>query len=149
MRVSLRFLIVWLMAVALPLQALASVTMLHCGPSHERMQVAEARIVPDSLSPHAHGPGLAAASHGHHGAAVSAEPAASLSDAAGQPEKLADPGKFKCSACAACCSTGALPSPALAVPSPAVSPTVFFALVPSVSAVAAAGPDRPPRIILT
>lgn len=147
MRSSLRLLIVWLMAVALPLQALASATMLHCGPSHERMQGAKARAVPDALSPHAHGPSLAAASHDHHGVAVSAELAASLSDAAGQPEKFADPGKYKCSACAACCSIGALPSPALAVPSPAVSSTVFFAVVPTVAAFAAAGPDRPPRFV--
>jgi hypothetical protein len=144
MRLSLRLLIVWLMALALPLQALASVTMLHCGPSHERMQGARASVEADLLSPHAHG----SASHVHDGVAASAGHAGSLSGAAAQPEKPADPGKYKCSACAACCSIGALPSPALAVPAPAVSPTVFFAVVPTVGASAAAGPERPPRIVL-
>ena len=55
--------------------------------------------------------------------------------------------KQKCSACASCCSIGAILSPMLAVPAPAVTPTVFSAVVPTVSAFAADGPDRPPRIV--
>ncbi|MDP3819879.1 MAG: hypothetical protein Q8R33_00240 [Burkholderiales bacterium] len=148
MRRALRFLIVWLMAVALPLQALASVTMLHCGPSHERMQGARASVAADAVSPHANGPSLAAVSHDHDGGVVSAGHAASQSGDAAQSENPADPGQYKCSACASCCSIGALPSPALGVPSPAVAPTVFFAVVPTVGVFAAAGPDRPPRIVL-
>lgn len=148
MRFSLRFLIVWLMAVALPLQALASVTMLHCGPSHERMQGARSSVEADAVSSHVHGSSLAAAAHDHDAGVVSAGHAGSQSADAGQPEKRADPGQYKCSACAACCSIGALPSPALAVPSPAVAPTVFFAVIPTVDAFVAAGPERPPRIVL-
>lgn len=148
MRFSLRFLIVWLMAVALPLQALASATMLHCGPSHERMQGSRSSAGADALSPHVHGPSLAAASDDHDVVVASAGHAGSQSADAAQPDKRADPGQYKCSACAACCSIGALPSLALAVPSPAVAPTVFFAVVPTVGAFAAAGPERPPRIVL-
>lgn len=54
----------------------------------------------------------------------------------------------KCSACASCCSLGAMLSPMLAVPAPNFAPTVFATVVPTVGAFAADGPDRPPRIVL-
>lgn len=55
--------------------------------------------------------------------------------------------KHKCSACASCCSFGAILSAVPFVPAPVLSPTVFCTLVPSVDAFAADGPDRPPRTV--
>ena len=148
MRSSLRFLIVWLLALALPMQAFASATMLHCGPSHERMQAPHTGA--GMQAAHDHGPGASPRHHDDEATSVagSHEQALPAGDGAAQPGKRADLGKYKCSACASCCSMGALLSPVLAVPAASVAPTEFFALVPSVDAFAADGPDRPPRIIL-
>lgn len=74
------------------------------------------------------------------------EVVASVSSAA--PAKPGHSYKQKCSACASCCSFGAILSTVLTLPAPAPSPTVFSTVVPTVDAFAADGPDRPPRIVL-
>jgi hypothetical protein len=62
--------------------------------------------------------------------------------------KIAQADKQKCSACASCCSGGAILSTMLAIPALEIGPTVFIANVPRVDAFADSGPDRPPRILL-
>lgn len=56
--------------------------------------------------------------------------------------------KQKCSACASCCSLGAILTTVPVVPVTDSAPTVFAAVVPTVDAFAADGPDRPPRNVL-
>ena len=136
---------------------MAATAMMHCGPTHYGVQVAQpkAQELPDALqSAHAaHGHASHAAAHartaGHTG--QNATPL----DASGtaQPGKATDPVKVtkatyqKCSACASCCAGVALPSTAVMPPmiDPAREVTV---LLPSCAAsVVIDGPERPPRIL--
>ncbi len=128
-----RVLIVWLLALALPVQVLASATMLHCGPSHQRMHAVQLGTAPAASAHH---------DHAQHQAMAAAQPAGK------QGAPLADLGKYKCSACAACGSACGLPSSMPAVAVPQFGTTVFVALVPAVEAFAVDGPDRPPRNLL-
>jgi len=56
--------------------------------------------------------------------------------------------KQKCSACASCCSLGAILNTVPVIPVADSAPTVFATVMPTVDAFAADGPDRPPRNIL-
>jgi hypothetical protein len=133
MFLRLKFVLVWLIALALPVQALASATMLHCGPSHQRMHASQMGTAPHASAHH---------DHSQHQAAAAPQ------NDAGQPAPMADLGKYKCSACAACGSVCALPSSMLVIASPEFDATVFLAVVPAVEAFAVDGPDRPPRSVL-
>lgn len=64
------------------------------------------------------------------------------------PAKFMHADTHKCSACASCCSVGAILNTVLTVPAPELTPTVFSAVVTTVDAFATDGPDRPPRIVL-
>lgn len=129
----LKFVLVWLIAVALPVQALASATMLHCGPGHQRVHAAQMGMAPDVSAHHDHSQHQAASNPSHD---------------FGKTAPLADLGKYKCSACAACSSGCALPSSMLVIAAPEFGATVFLAVVPAVEAFAVDGPDRPPRSVL-
>jgi hypothetical protein len=99
MRPLFKSLLLWLLALALPVQALAAAGMQHCGTSHERMRGAPAAHA------HAHDGAAEEGAHEHHHAPA---PAAEATD------DHADPGAaaagFSCSACAACCIALALPA---------------------------------------
>lgn len=120
----LRFVFLWLLALALPMQGMASALMVHCGTSHQRMQL----HTPAAGSAHAH-------------------PTSAQDPHAAAPEVSADTGKVSCSACAVCCSVCALPSSALKLAAPEPSPTLFAAFVPAVEPFTAEGPERPPRCL--
>lgn len=147
MRVWLRLLTVWFIAIALPVQGIAGVTMVHCGPSHERMAVS-------ADEGHHKSAGRDAAVAHHHDAdgaademtAVSDHTASSPSEAKGaHPLQL---GKYKCSSCAACCAGAALPSAALQLPPAPVVATAFDGAVVTVDTFSSDGPERPPRTLL-
>ena len=127
-----RLLVVWCMAIALPLQGLAGVGMLHCGDGQAMVAV----IAADAAAHHDHDEHHAAGHHGH---------AAADGAARDQPGAHGDPSPHTCSACAACCASSALPSAIPRLPRPADVPAVFNALVVSVDRFATDGPDRPPR----
>jgi hypothetical protein len=129
----IKFVLVWLIALALPVQALASATMLHCGPGHQRVHAAQMGSAPDVAAHHDHAQHQAASGQQHD---------------AGKTAALADLGKYKCSACAACGSGCALPSHMPVIEAPEFGATVFLAVVPAVEAFAVGGPDRPPRSVL-
>ena len=150
----LRFLLLWLLALALPVQGLASAAMLHCAPSHERMQglhgdaarvagAGAAQSATQSADP------LAA----HHVAydegrqAVAAGHGASDADAGKVGDPRADQGKYSCSACAACCAAWVLSGRVPGVAAPQFAPTVFAAVTYVADAFAAEGPERPPRLL--
>ena len=142
MQVWLRLLIVWFIAIALPVQGMAGVTMAHCGSSHERM-VAAAQV-------NAH-------HHAKHDAGVAHHHPADVADGAAQPDhgaapqakaqssKLSDLAQYKCSSCASCCAGSALPSAIPRLLEPTAAPAVFAEEMVTVDAFVSDGPDRPPR----
>ena len=139
MRIWLRLLIIWLTALALPVQGLAAAAMVHCGPSHERM----------------HAP-VAQAGQEHHPLqgqpqAHAAEPADDLS-AQGHPSHASHSshssqqlGQHTCGSCAACCVGLALLCHMPQAPQGAPAAATFAVNVLVIADVAQPGPDRPPR----
>lgn len=126
-----RFLLAAFLAVAVPLQGLAGVTMAACGPLH-----GGGAIHPAETTGHDH----AAPGHDHaamgHGEAAASIPAGSLDG---------DHAGHRCTACAACCSLSAAPVPAFEFhgASPAPSLAIPFLEVSRASFQPAAL-ERPP-----
>ena len=171
MRSRLRSALMWLLLLALPLQGLAAATMLGCGPMHGRMATgggAQPLALADAhtqvhgqahaqASAHTHAQAQAPAqAPAHDHASMQAHDGHSqhMQLAAGQAPDQADEvtahhmgglGKFKCSACAACCVAVALPAAELAVAAlpPAFTPVLFVKL-PHLDFLSATL-DRPPR----
>ena len=133
----IRTLLIWLLVLAVPAQGAAAATMAFCGPNHHSV-----------VADHAHHDGIAATAHEHPPTAALADEDSAAAAVSVGSAKFSDASKHKCSACASCCSFGAILSSVLAVPAPIFTPTVFSAVVPSVDTLAADGPDRPPRIVL-
>jgi len=125
----------WLLALAIPAQGLAAATMAFCGPNHHRAVVAA----------QAHAVAGVDCLHQHLAAAPSADEGGG--DIGAEAAKADTASAHKCSACAACHAVGALLTTVGAMPAPAPTPTVFHAAVPRVAAVAADGPERPPRAV--
>ena len=121
----LRFVILWLLALAVPMQGMASALMVHCGTSHQRMQLQAPHVGAEHVHP--------VAAQDHHAAA---------------PDTSTGHGKVSCSACAVCCSVCALPSSVLKLATPEPAMTVFATLVATVEPFAAEGPERPPRRLM-
>ena len=136
MRLWFRFVMAFLVALALPAQGLANAAMLHCGTSHQRMHTAQAAAHP-------------AADHHQHHAAAGHPHSADHADHTGHepvsPDKLTDLGQYKCSSCASCCAGMALPSTMPQLVAPELGATVFASVAPGIAAFATDGPDRPPR----
>lgn len=146
MGLLIRTLLVWLLVLAVPAQGAAAVTMAFCGPNHHSGSAATSarQAAPAEHASH-HRDGQSTPEH--HEMAAQADDVDSASASTATVASGSHAVKQKCSACASCCSLGAMLSPPLAVPAPAVTPTEFTAVVPTVSAFAADGPDRPPRIV--
>lgn len=146
MGLYVRTVLISLLVLAVPAKAAAAVTLAFCGPNHHRAGQAQqvAVAVP------AHHWSAAQTEHGHASVAAQSDGDAMTSAPASTtaPAKPVQADEQKCSACASCCSGGAILSTMLAIPAPEVGPTVFVADVPRVDAFAASGPDRPPRIRL-
>lgn len=154
---AVRAFLVWVMAIAMPVQGMAASAMLFCGPSHERMMQRLVVDAPAMASHHGAGAGHdhAATDHGEHrhaahaahADAVAPDPAAEA-DADGAGGMSPHHAQFNCSACAACCFMLALPA-SFALPE-AVSPV--HAVHPPPAAPVASHPpdglDRPPRTVL-
>ena len=139
----LRSAVMWLLLLALPLQGFAAATMLNCGPNHHRMMAA-ASAEPDEAHEH-----TAAVQHHHQmGMAAGEHEGASANPSGDAPplphlDKLV---KFKCNACAVCCTGAAMPTAAFTfeVFPPAMAPASF---VPTAHiGFVTDGPDRPPRL---
>ena len=144
MGLFIRTLLIWSLVLAVSAQGAAAATMAFCGPNHHGGGAA-AQLQLAAPAEHAHHDGAVALEHAHPQAEVQADPgSAGLAASA----KTSDASQHKCSACASCCSVGAILSSVLAVPAPIFTPTVFSAVVPRVDTFAADGPDRPPRIVV-
>ena len=133
----------WLLLVALPLQGYAAATMLTCGPNHHRLMAA-AIAEPDEAHHHAAG-----VQHHHEmGMADGQHDVASVDGSGGTPSlpHLDNLMKFKCNACAVCCTGAAMPTAIFTFEllPPAMTPELF---VPTSHAgFVTDAPDRPPRL---
>ena len=145
MNLFIKTLLVWLLMLAVSAQSAAAATMAFCGPDHHG--TVDTQVQSAAPAEHAHHDSAATTPHPHDGVTDLAEEDLSGSASFATSAKVGDPGTHKCSACASCCSVGAILSAALAVPAPVFTPTVFATVVPCVDTFAADGPDRPPRIV--
>ena len=171
MTLWMRSLLIWLLVLAVPAQAMAAASMAFCGPDHHPAAAAR-QPAQVARSEHAH---LAGAANGSHAHPLKAEKASDANDAtadvsaeasahesaadlpapakAVQAEKQSDNqndnqnDKQKCSVCASCCSGGAILSAMAHLVAPEFAAAEFVSVVPAVPAVAAGSPDRPPRSV--
>lgn len=143
MQAWLRLLIIWMMAVALPVQGVAGVSMRHCATSPDRQTVAA------TASHHGHA-GVVSAGHHLAAAAVATAEAAEAKAAPGQAgaTSLADLSQPKCSSCTSCSTASALPCTMPRLPQTKAAPAVFAEPVVTIGAFVAEGPERPPRLQL-
>ena len=145
MRLSLRSLLIWLMVLAMPVQAVAAASMQHCGAAHRLMQMGStAAVTPDGDDPaHDATPHL----HADAGTGLDADlSAGNSSDTSLSATPLVD--DFTCSACANCCSAVALPSSLVRLPAPDIE--VHASALPGSGLISfmSGGIDRPPRTFL-
>lgn len=146
----LRTVMTWLLVLVVPIEGLAAMTMLSCGPGHLR--------TPDALPAHhlvnnghaAHGyplPGHASnldagAAEDHRPSRESTEPnvTGAGKSAAGDLDQLA---KFKCSASAVCCL--GLPASTVTFDLKISAASVIGTATASLAPFITGGPERPPR----
>ena len=140
MRRGVRLAVMWLLALALPLQGLSAATMAACADGHHE------RAASHGVAHTHHHDATAALADEHVGGA-------SLHSHAGADHTHAAKTGFgtdvshKCSACASCCTSAGVPSEAMAFEP--VKLTEHFApfAVRSVPAFLSGGLERPPRAI--
>lgn len=146
MRTTLRFFLLWVMMLAIPIQGIAASAMLHCGPNHAE-QAAFYTAVDHGQHGHA---GQSGAHEDKDGTAAGLSSAASGDDADSDSRStdVTKLGKFKCSACASCCSAVAILHSVAAI---SVVEIVFDRDASPVAdrpGFVTDGPERPPRIAL-
>lgn len=133
-----RILVALCLALAVPLQGLAGVTMAACGTVHAHSAMASAAATHgDSAMAHDH------AAMGHDHAAMGHE-GAGAAPASHEGEKNA--ADHRCTACAACCNLSAAPVPAVAFQGAVPAPNLAIPFLEAARAsVAPDGLERPPR----
>ena len=139
----LRFGLLWVLAVAMPLQALAAADMLGCAGHH---QAAADRSMPTQEDTAGHG-----AHHPHHvGSATTADESmagptmAAPGDGGETPLHAAG---HSCSACAACCAGFALLNAPVTVVAPEPAAGVGKGSSPQAASALEDAPERPPRAL--
>lgn len=144
MDLLIRTLLIWLLVLAIPAQGVAAATMAFCGPKHHG-GVAGVAADQAATNGHLHGGLEATVAHEHPNADANApvvdEPGVSAQ------AKVGSANQHNCNVCGACCSAGALMSAVPTMPAADAASTAFSSLVATVDALAADGPDRPPRIL--
>jgi hypothetical protein len=131
-----RYLILWFLLLALPMQGWAMVTLLPCGGGHQTtMQVrGDARELPPTDEAHA------LHDHGQHGVVMG-----DSSDLDNSGSTTDGTTTSQCSACASCCLGAVLPTSALIFDaSPPRALVVAMVTTPALNFFTS-GPDRPPR----
>lgn len=120
--------------------------MVACGPSHHRVAGASEHVHHE----HVDAPSLSMVETHQGNAALFWATVAKPIEASQQHEhgSLIEVAKFKCSACAACCTAAAIPAHSIVFTS--VTPTEFFAPLElsGLAAFSTEGPERPPRSVL-
>lgn len=144
-----RITLMWLVALAVPVQGYAAIAMFGCGPEHHGMTGTPSQVVATEeyaagMPQHPHEVGNdPQADHHHDGSAESGH--GHMLKAHGTSGKV---GEGSCSPCASCCVVAALPS-TMVVFQPVPLIDFFVPLAPGgAAAFLTAGPERPPRFIL-
>jgi len=133
-------LLIWLLVLALPAQALGSVIKLSCGPTHHAR--ASMNI---SMPQHSHHGMESTTAHHHDTADDAVKGDASAESSAASPDYQS----ATCSACATCCAGAAVMHSELSW-----TPSYRNSFIPAPSAVSSftghipAGLERPPRLLL-
>jgi len=149
-----RIALLWLAALAVPIQGSAAAAMLHCGPGHAGMDavVTQTHEAPEGhahSSPHS---GHAAAHHhGDDGSQAGPDTQAVALDGIDTGRSVTDLhqlAKSKCASCASCCSAPALPATPIVLGSPALGEPITVARPVSAAVFLTDGPERPPRSFL-
>ena len=148
---DLRFVLMWLLILAVPAQGFAAASMLNCGPGHHRTPVAHSH----AGHSHEHAAAAVIAQHGHDDALAGHSHAAEAgAEASGSDHHIAKGStihkamKGSCSACSSCCTAAAIPSAVVTFEATRAH-DFFDPLTPrAVVSFVADGPERPPRFIL-
>lgn len=132
--------LIWLLIIAIPVQAMAVTVKVHCAPGLEGSAQDRAKLADhhdDIAASHAHGSGSPEENaHAHSKIGLVDSGAVDLTNLA------------KCSACASCCIGAALPvSPRQMVVSPSQH-SPLLSPAESVLEIFVLGPERPPRYSL-
>jgi len=150
MNLVIRLALTWLLALALPLQGYAAVSMLLCGPNHHGQQV----LLTDG---HDHADGNDTAHHdlvgdAADGAVTGASAATPVDGMPGDGSidgaKAGKPLTGKCSVCASCCSAAAIVSILMLPDIVAAAPVYSLARLEPHAGFTPGGLERPPRLIL-
>ena len=142
----LRVLMLWMLALALPVQGMAAVAMLHCDHQAPARQAAATDVaqIEAHADHHGHVHGLHKG-HVHDGESTGAASQGAVAQASHDAASHTHAAGHSCSACAACCVALALP-PAMPVLATALTaPTSATTLVAPSPSFLTAGPERPPR----
>lgn len=133
-----RLLLMWLLAVALPLQGLSAATMLACGAGEHDHKIAQ-------VASHSHG--AAAPLHTHVTDSTASERARADHVAPAKADPVTRVA-HKCSACASCCINAVVPAASISFDAVRL-PDFFAPLVPhTFAAFVTEGLERPPRLFL-
>jgi len=122
-----RTVLIWIVAMLMPLQGMASASGFLCAPGHHA-----AGSVAGSVSEPAH-------VHHHAGAGVATSVVAQ--DGAVSPH----PAEDRCSACSACCAGAVLPTSPVTLASVVEAGRVQVAPDGGAASIVGCGPERPPR----
>ena len=151
MRRVLRIALMWLLALAVPVQGVAATTMLSCGPNHAS---AAATAAPHDEAPH-HAQVGQSPHHEQQHQQQHGQGHENGHDTAGNDDTGGDDdtgavkvATQKCSACASCCTAAMLPATASASLAPVVPDFVAPGLPADVADFLTDGPERPPRLLL-
>ena len=143
----LRITLMWLIALAVPIQGSAAVTMFGCGPGHHGGMVSSQTATADEHAQDAdhHSHGAVAEGESHHHDGNMAFDQSHSPTAQGAVHKVA---KGNCTPCASCCVVAALP--ATMIQFEPVSLVDFFvvSIQIGVTSFLADGLERPPRSFL-
>ena len=144
----LRFMLMWLLALAIPVQGFAAASMLGCGTGHHGAAGGHSH----ALGMHQHAIDTPQHSYGVEGDemahAIHHQHAVGIQGDTHKAHAGTTSSKAPCSACASCCTSAALPA------TPVVfeamhAPDAFVLLAPHrVASFISGGPERPPRSVL-
>ncbi len=142
-----RSLLIWTMALLLPMQGMASASGLLCAPGHYPTPLATPGNGDQAAHAHqgaqqATAGRLVEAGHPHHGVVgAGAAPGAEALDSVASPHQPEN----SCSACGACCAGAALPSAPVTLASMDAAGPVRTTPDGDVASVVGRGLERPPR----
>lgn len=143
MGLLVRRLLICLLALAVTAQGVAAAALVCCGPNHPGGGSARVQTG-DAVPEHPHHAHTASVHEGH----ASDSAAGAVADDVSARAHASEGDPQKCNACASCCPLGAMLSTVPVFPATDPAPTVFTMVVPTVSAFAVDGPERPPRSAL-